>query len=51
MRRPEGRRLLEDLGVDGKGSGGSSAMLIILPDKDDTQFLYTGKYEKVVQRC
>ena len=40
MGRPEGRRLLEDLGVDGNRSNGSSAMLIILPDEDDSQFLY-----------
>ena len=40
MGRSEGRRLLEDLGVDGNRSNGSSAMLIILPDEDDSQFLY-----------
>jgi len=38
--RPEGRRLLKDLGVDGNGSNESSAMLIILSDEDDSQFLY-----------
>jgi hypothetical protein len=38
--RHEGRRILEDLGVDGNGSNGSSALLIILPDEDNLQFLY-----------
>jgi hypothetical protein len=38
--RHGGRRILEDLGVDGNGSNGSSVLLIILPDEDDMQFLY-----------
>lgn len=36
--RHEGRRLLDDLGVDGNGS---SAMLIILPDEDGDFFIET----------
>jgi hypothetical protein len=34
--RHEGRRLLDDLGVDGNGS---SAVLIILPDEDCNFFV------------
>jgi hypothetical protein len=34
--RREGRRLLDNLAVDGNGS---SAMLIILPDKDGNFFI------------
>jgi hypothetical protein len=37
--RHEGRRILEDLGIDGNGSNGSSALLIISLDVN-SQFLY-----------